>query len=131
MKLIIGAPVQINTPKNEYELVISHMHGDADAYTESKYTFDDLESSDKSNPSLAELLTVIQIASDAGYEFFENRFTRSDTLKEQGFSDDFIDEITDFMVCDCTNDNSYAQFDGYELFYYDKNGTKFNVTVEE
>jgi len=104
------------------------MHGDADAYSESTRSTSDPYS------GIVSLCDLIKVIEDFGSDcqFFYSSEYREEVLKQAGFSDEFINNITDYMEGDCTNDgNTMAMFDGYDLVYFDADGVEHEVTVEQ
>lgn len=125
MKFNIGKPV---APKytNAFVLETEWMHGDADAYTKEDTVFD------SDTPCLPELEEQIYMYGviDA---MFKHGMGGCDTYAQEAkrlgivLPDEFLDTIpTDQFSCE-----GDASFEGYKLWWYDENGTKHPVTIED
>ena len=129
MEIVIGEPVTNNNPKNCFRLTINHMHGDADAKTTTTHTFKGVS---YGNVSLKTLVAAIELAKTLGHDFFYSREYRNKALQYAGFSDEIIEQITDFMESDSTNDgNTYAIWEDYTIVFFDENGIKHHVEVRK
>lgn len=129
---------RVNKPeiKNVYEVVITHMHGDADLYTSELYNFKkDLAFIEK--PNHINLNTLINIL-DGWFEINWN--VRCDMLKKKSELVDFLsqfditneDYVYNIFIEDSTSRHyTFAHIEKYEIFFYDENSDKFHVTTSK
>lgn len=108
-KLFIGSKVE--QPKNIYLLDIEMMHGDADAYTHLEFKFEDADKN--------ELIVILDILGQL-IPWECERYH-----KIQGFSE----LLQDDWDSDATCEEFLASYAGYELYYFNQDGEKFNVKV--
>ena len=120
---------KVPTYFDTFEVVVDYMHGDADSFSTGKHyyastTQEDLES---------DLLALHFVSTSPFVNIYDQKKERkaireffANAGKTQGDADSFIDR---FIIGDVTNDNSNAQVDGFEVFYYNDKSVKFDVTV--
>jgi hypothetical protein len=133
--LKIGEPIKSKTPKDIFELKVEYMSGDADAYDTHTFIFKGLD--DKGDSfKLSEALTIL-IAYDKATKEKWNAvcgITATELSSVLAIDEEIIDSANDayFFPGDVTCDHQYmAMIDSYELFYWDVNGIKHDVIVEE
>ena len=137
MILTTGNPIPQNKPKSTYRLTINNMHGDADANTTNHYHFKakEVDKRTEHNLSLFDLLEVLnfydELAHNSKCDFCYSSEQRRAMMSAAGFDDRVIDNITDYMDGDCTNDgNTLAMFDGWAVTWFDENGVEYEVNVQ-
>jgi len=128
----IGSRVNVFPYKNKYVVEISHMHGDADIYTEHVVLYEESEI----EKLKLDLLVLHLLESE---DFPNEREEQEDEIvkcliasKQFGFevyeeSEKYIGRL---MTGDMTTEyQDLARVDGYEVFWYDSEGAKFYVNV--
>ena len=138
MILTTGNPIpRAKSPKNIYRLVITNMHGDADAETVNTYDFDadKIEKGEEYGLTLFELLEVLHFYDSLHHgqkcDFCYSSSRRRALMSKAGLSDKVTDQITDYMDGDCTNDgNTLAMFDGWTLTYFNEAGVEHEVIIQ-
>lgn len=114
MKLITSKKPKIEY-KNQFVIEVETMLGDGDAYDKFLSIHDTLKSATKAVEAL-----------EAGYVF--DTTDCKDILRK--YPD--INEVLNVKACDlprCYDSYYYHEIHGYEVYYYDKNGVKFDVEV--
>ncbi len=137
MILTTGKPIRRNAPKSVYRLSITNMHGDADAETVNNYHFEAKEI-DKPHTNGLNLFEIIEVLNfydgldhNSQCDFCYSSSRRRKIMLAGGFKDKVIDNITEYMDSDCTNDgNTLAMFDGWEVTWFDANGVEHEVNVK-
>ena len=138
MILSIGKPIpRAKSPKNIYRLTITNMHGDADAETVNTYDFkaEEVEKEAEYGLTLFELLSALHFYDGLHHgqqcDFCYSSNKRRELMSKAGLSDKVIDNITDYMDGDCTNDgNTLAMFDGWTLTYFNGAGVEHEVNIQ-
>lgn len=128
MKLIIGHPCSQDTPPvNTYELVTTSMSGDGD-HDEENSQFGDYDTILK----YAELLdAVLDLSWNARCEESNIWPVLATKAFELGLDQKRAEDWYREMVGrDVTCDDRYAMLTGYNLYWYDVNGKKFEVLIE-
>jgi hypothetical protein len=114
-------------PKNTYIIVCSVMHGDADKYEDFEFDFSKKESF---MMMLERLLAILekgscksrQLMSDLEKEFCEK-------VDKGGFDEDLYFEWPGDVTCDQQYRVALTAIS--DLIYYDENGNKFKILVDD
>ena len=110
MKLKLTEFVPEKNPKNKWIIIYSWMSGDGDHYQEEEYTF-------KTREEFIEYVTL--------FNEIEGMDSNCKTFKEK------VKGKLDDIPYDITSDGIKASPNGIdEMFYFDKDGKKFVVTIE-
>lgn len=116
MKLTLKPIKEPKAPQDRYFIMVKFMHGDADFYTYEEYKCSDEHDFRR---VIAQLNECPQAPSSGG---------DADVYSEWG-EKTFKSE--DFVPWDKSGYDCAASYDGYEAFYYNSSGIKFEVEVEE
>ena len=121
-KLEFGRLIEIVNPSLTYEVSIQYMHGDADKYeTQVLFIADENVALE-----LVEMLETITKATRRDRAKFAKIYPQF--FDEEFIGDDRYDDIYVSWPGDCTCDSMYpAAISGYEVFYFNENGVKFEV----
>jgi hypothetical protein len=132
MELIIGKPV-LSTKSNLIVIQARYMHGDADAYTEQRHEYKIVLDEPIPENFFNDYTMLKFMQTDSTFPTYGSASEQKRSLLN-AFGETKIDRFADrFLEYDCT-DQSYdhlAQLERVELFYYDQNGVKFELTVQE
>lgn len=111
--ITIGKPI-VNkaVPTNAYVVDVTFMHGDAAAYTVESYNFK------FNDPQLLTVLTAFTDVPDDLYSYSDWR----KYLQQSGWEQSAVDNVTDMLISDITNDQFCAQISGLTITYYDHIG---------
>jgi hypothetical protein len=136
MIITIGSPIPVEkSPKNQFQLEVRYMSGDADSYENLKFMF-----LDGSNNKFEEDKFTLQNALKILHAYMKadwnskcgiscTKLSKLLNIDEKIISDAADNE---FFPGDVTCDHQYmAMIDSYKLFYWSKEGIKHSVTVSE
>ena len=134
--LKIGDPVGEKNPTDVFELEVEYMSGDADAYETETFKFKSLDDKEDGLFTLSNALAILRAYEEASTTKWNDLcgIDPSDLPDILGIDAKIINEANSagFFPGDVTCDHQVmAMFDGYELFYFDINGIKHDVTIEE
>lgn len=126
MKFIVGDAVKLDkAPTNTFEVVVTQMSGDADAYNDVCFKFVDQVKAEE----FAELVDVIRVTQSIMYcrEVHEIMDAIRDKIDLSKYRQPVGDLIWDICGSDLTYESFPAIVDEFDVFYYDENGVKHHV----
>ena len=131
IEVLIGSPVVHLIKRELFEVRVSYMHGDADAYSTEvvRYPVEKLE-------PLKIALKGLHFMMDDAYQDLCQQAQRGvliEKLEEFGFDREQIDSFTDAYVQHDTTDQSYdsdAAVDEVNVFYFDSHSIEHHVVVK-
>lgn len=133
MKIVHGKAVSVRAHKSEYELKVTGMCGDADAYNKNTVYFkNDAEGLIKLEWTLF-MLNLYELIPQGYHTDRKHTDVMFHRVKSQYNIDlyESSDMLSDLVGRDSTADNQwFAALDGLELFYWDDHGVKYNAKVE-
>ena len=130
MKVIIGSPVKTKTRKNTWEVDLTCMSGDADAYHQNGGFF-------TSEQEMLDYVTISLAIGDAMDDGYARDTKQVEARLEKILSSELFAkymneyEIWDMCGSDVTCEGYLAVIDDVEVFWYDENGVKYNCTIED
>jgi len=131
MIITIGSPFPApKAPKNQFQLEVRYMSGDADAYNTEKFMFIDNDE-DAGEFTLQNALKILYAYEKANWNS-KCGISSSDLPKLLNIDKKIISDAADneFFPGDVTCDHQYmAMMVSYELFYWSKEGIKHDATV--
>jgi len=127
---ISKSPIQ--TLKNRYELIVEFMHGDADGETFKTMLFD---ANDEAAVRRMKLFIAAYEHLGDGDDFDYLSDQATEYFKSIGLSDEEAPKLgsifgDNFYDGDITCEGRGAAFNGFELFYWNEHGVKFDVEAE-
>jgi hypothetical protein len=133
-KIIIGNVISEPVLKNVFQLKLTHMHGDADAYTHTVHLFDSAHGGLISLSTVLVLIEAIERYYNQGDGDFEMREIRNlveGVIRHQDpeVTQRALKDALQYFKVDCINRDRFACIDGYELIYFDEDGNKRQVAV--
>lgn len=126
MKFEIGDAVKLDkAPTNTFEVVVTQMSGDADAYNDVRFKFADQVKAEE----FAELVATVRDAQSSGWcrEIDEVVDAIRDKIDLSKYSQPVRSLIWDICGNDVTCEGHRAIVDEFNVFYYDENGVKYHV----
>ena len=127
----ISYSVADKNPRNTYEISVTYMHGDADAYSTGIARYTGHEKA-KLGFEYGVLLAWVNLNHNHKCDMLDSYKRRVDWLYSVGVTQESVDEISDkfFSEGDYTiRDGTIAMIESVKVFYYDPDGVKFNVNM--
>ncbi len=138
MKLIVDFSKKEIRKKNQFEVVVDFMEGDADGYEDLKFNFEENLSTDK---KFMDEFKEFWICIDECVELDGKGRRGLQSLKDLNNHYSRIENWSKFMgdsefksffkyTIPTCNYGFFHSYESVNIFYYDKNGDKFPVTVK-
>ena len=128
MNVTIGSPVKKKEKKSIWEVELSCMSGDADAYHTNGGLFKDKQ-------KMLDYVTIATAIAEAMEDGYAREVHEVEDRIEKVLTPELFkrvkngDDIWDMCGGDVTCEGYLAAIDGIDVFWYDENGVKFECEV--